>query len=513
MAEHKKGIVRKTFVCLTFLIILTACSKSEESVPKIEVDLPPTNFVVIPEDVSDKSVKIVWTVANDPESKNIVYDIFLNGELVESQTKALTFTFNELLPETDYAGMVVASDGQNRTSIDFSFTTSTQLPLIFDGNVFLGTQQELIDFAENHYNIIDGSLKIGNFGNGQAPTDINDLSPLNDLIEVTESIDIATFSETLDGLHNLTTIGHTLTLVGNSSLINLDGLGSLKTLNEGLIIASNHALISLSGLQNLTEIEDLLINDCDALETLNGLQNLSVRNGVLIERNDTLTDITSLSKLTEIDHLIIKENASLTNVNGLDNLEAVGSFLKIIDNVNLMNLDGLNRLSSVGKSKTFTSDLFYWGLVITDNSSLENIDGLQMLTRVEGNLVLLANPVLASLNGLSNLTRIDSHFWFFENSLIENLDALSNLNYIHLDLRISQNELLANLDGLSSLDYLGGSLQIDSNPNLVSVCGLQNLMINNIRNTGLGGVHNNAFVPTNGVLTKEGIIDGSNCSL
>ena len=103
--------MKKASLFLIIALLFIGCNKSEENTPKIEADLPPTNFTITTDEVSDKSANIVWTAAKDPENKAVTYDVYLNGQLIESKTSALTFTFEELSPETNYTGQVIASDG------------------------------------------------------------------------------------------------------------------------------------------------------------------------------------------------------------------------------------------------------------------------------------------------------------------------------------------------------------------------------------------------------------------
>lgn len=100
-----------------------------------------------------------------------------------------------------------------------------------DGITF-STQQQIDDFQTNYPNCrkIEGDVFIGNYY---------------------QSFDISD----LNGLNVLTSIGGSLYIYGNDSLITFSGLNSLKSIGNDFIIWGNDSLISLSGLENLQSVE------------------------------------------------------------------------------------------------------------------------------------------------------------------------------------------------------------------------------------------------------------------
>lgn len=503
----------KKLAFLFFVLqILIGCSKSNDSSNEPNVDMPPGNFSVTMDEVYDKSTIIVWTASKDPENVNVKYDVYLNEELVASQLQTLTYTFTELSPEISYNGKVVASDGSNSTTINFSFTTQALIPVAFIGNMLLSTQQEVIDFGKNQYSSIEGSLKIGSFDSSQPISDIDDLTLLNDLTAVSGSIEIyRTRLENFEGLNNLISIGAYFYIWDNSLLLNLNALESLTTVVDELSVSRNPMLSNLNGFNSITQVEHLIIYECDALQNLSGLQNINpVLNNLTITGNDLLTDISALGHISSVEYLFIEENASLQNIDGLDNITKVGVSLRISDNSSLTDLGALGNLSTVGELATFTFTGDY-GISIKKNPLLENLDGLQSLIKISGDLYIGENNNLLNFNGLNNLAEITGNLWFEQNDSLEHIGDLENLISIHRDLRIYFNSSITNLDGLSKLERLA-DVQIVHNTSLGSVCGLQNVLIN-YENSSILNIYiaENAF-DLNGGVTRQDIIDG-NCSL
>ncbi|MEG3658631.1 hypothetical protein V5097_14575 [Arenibacter palladensis] len=499
--------MKKTMLLyLAVLYLFASCSKSNEIPEDSHDHLPPTPFSISLEEINDKSATIVWTASEDPESKTIIYSIYLDDNLAEDKTKVLTYTWDGLSAETSYNVKIVASNGVFNTTSTFKFTTSEYNPLVFEGDVILHNQQEVIDFGKNRYDIIKGSLTIGRVDK-ITPSDIVNLSYLNDLTAVSGSIDIYRSPlKTLEGLNNIVSIGERLYINNNSSLLDLDALESLTTVTEYISLSRNPSLASLNGLNRLTQVEHVIIHDCDNLQNLNGLQNVNpVLNNLLIEKNDLLTDITALDQISSVQILFIDENASLQNINGLDNITGVETLLKITNNSNLTDLSALSKLSSVGEhANFFTEDN---GVLINDNPQLETLNGLQSLSKIYGNLRIGNNKNLRNLKGLNNLAEVTGNIWLQWNDSLESLDDLENLISIHKDLRIVDNSSITNLDGLNTLESVGFNIHIADNSMLSSICGLQNVL--NKENSPNISISGNAFDSNN--LTKQDIIDG-NCS-
>src|SRR5690606_2538851 len=202
----------------------------------------------------------------------------------------------------------------------FSFTTLPQCPA---GDVILGSQTEVDDFATNHPNCTEISGDLYIYGN-----DITDLSPLS----------------------NLTSVGGNLYIFSNSSLLNLDGLNNLTSVGGLLDISFNSNLTNLNGLSNLTSVGGYLnIYDNLSLTNLDGLSNLTSLGG----------------------YLSISFNSSLNNLDGLSNLTSIGGYLRISNNSNLTDISGLQNIDPASILSTYG-----YGLYIQNNPLLSvcNLD-------------------------------------------------------------------------------------------------------------------------------------------
>ncbi|MEX0288493.1 MAG: hypothetical protein AB3N14_05235 [Flavobacteriaceae bacterium] len=483
------------FLIISVLLTIS-CTDNNEPPEEELANLPPDNFAVKAEEVTDKEATISWEAASDPENDPVDYDVYLGTKMLLENSKLLSLSIEDLEPDTDYSGKVVASDGKNETSTGFSFTTTSFIPLVFTGDVQLNTQQEVEEFGAQGYNKIEGNLFIGKDDN--ITNDIDDLSSLNDLMEVSGTVNVAdTILEYLEGFDNLTSVGSAFRLAHNNQLINLDALANLE--NVGDLIVGGFALESIKGLSKVTSVNGLAVGGTYKLTSLEGLENLTEVKGFLtIHSNFVLVDLLPLSQVTgTVENLQIAGCLS-TNLEGLHNITRVENGISIIGNDELRNLNGLRNITYGGS----------FDLIIESNSELQNLDGLNQLTSIGRELYIQYNPNLTNLNGLDNVTTIGGQVWIWENLAFESLEALSKVEEIRGPLRIKGNNALTNLNGLENLRILQGDLQINENENLSDLCGLQDFFINDQHaEARFHFIDKNAYNPT-----REDIIDG-NCSL
>ncbi len=405
-----------SFFGVLLAIIILGCSGDNEV--EENVNLAPTNFEITIGQISDRSATITWTSSSDPENSNISYQIFLNNELIENNISQLIYTFNKLSYETNHTGKIVATDGIKKTTTDFSFKTQSFTPLIFDGNVALFSQQEVNDFGENTYNIITGTLNITS--KTDDPVDIIDLSPLIDLMEVHDQVQIKyTQLTNFEGLNNLTQINNSLRIHDNNSLINFNGLEKIESIANNLhifnnslledIIGFNHVLSIVGGLnisynpklkdidifKSIDKIFYVAIYENESLESVSGFENITeVDLSVDINENQLLNNITAFAKLTTIGDGLFIQKSKITNLN-FPNLETIGGPVMITDNQNLASLNGLEKLSTISGS------VFY----IWNNSSLIDFCGISSLIindGVSGNISISGNSFDPSLSDFAN---------------------------------------------------------------------------------------------------------------
>lgn len=311
------------------------------------------------------------------------------------------------------------------------------------------TQTQIDSFAINYPTCteIEGDVTIGGWDWGGS--DINNLNGLSILASIGGSLSLYQNNSllTLEGLDNLNSIGGDLSISFNS-LSSLTGLDNVTSIGGGLEITYNDYLTSISGLQNLTFVNGLYIDISNngSLISLSGLENLTSINGILlIFKNDALISLSGLENITSIgSNLGIIQNHALTSLSVLEGLTSIGSRLDIYDNDTLTSLSGLDNLNSIGGR-----------LHITDNNSLTSLSGLGNLNFIGGNLSISLNPALNSLEGLEKLTSIEGYLIIDHNDILTSLTGLDNIDAGSIsNLSVYSNELLSTCDVQSICDYV-----------------------------------------------------------
>jgi len=235
----------------------------------------------------------------------------------------------------------------------------------------------------------------------------------------------------LEGLSNLTHIDR-LFVEYNPLLESLSGLDQLTLIEGRVDVIGNSTLASLEGLNNVTRIGgDVRIWDNNSLFNLNGLNNLDRVNGDFSAADNVMSDLSALSNLTYVVGVLEFGSTALTTLNGLSSLTYAGGF-GLYQCSSLINLVGLNNLSSIGEK----------GFRIVQCSSLVNLTGLESLESISTGINLIENPLLASLSGLENLIAINWELLIINCPSLTSLSALEALIYIG-NLRLANNQSLS----------------------------------------------------------------------
>lgn len=404
-------------ISFLFLIVFCnfiSCSKSETAPVNENENLAPSDFAISIDEVSDKSAAIVWAASNDPENNSVTYTLFLGDSLLLTNTTSLSYSFEDLAPQTSYSVRIEASDGTNSTFSNFTFTTSELVPVPFAGDMILVSQQEVIDFGEQGYTEISGSLTIRDSGSF-SDFYITDLTPL-------------TYLTKIDG---------NLRIEMNYRLKNLEGLNHLTSIDGEFIIKNNFELMGLQGLEGLISVgADLEVTGNSELIDVDGLINLNSVGGNLGIASSPVTSLKGLSSLTHIGLNLYIIDIEVTNMEGLEGIALLERNLNISDCNKLESLIGFDNLTDV-KARVY----------ISDNDSLINLEGLGKLKTIGDIFEINANTSLKNLDGIESLTTV----WFFEirnNNQLENIDGLANLSSVTHNLNISHNQALVDLCGI-----------------------------------------------------------------
>lgn len=448
--------------------------------------------------VGDSPVTEIGFVVGTEEGATIASN-FSRHPLADLESGEFSLIVYDIPPSVDYfvRAYAISADGVGYGS-DVMFRTLDEN--VFDGNVYLDTQEKVVEFGEMDITTITGSLTVTGT--------VNDISPLLGLEFVGSFVDILFMSElkNLTGLDNLVVTGNKdgqrFRIVGNTGLESLQGLNSLKFAAGGLFIDNNDLLTDLRGLDGLIAVEGLdlpnqiRISGCDNLTSLAGLENLkTIEYGITLEVLPLLTDISVLSnlesigsklrvaqchsltdldglqKITELDEISIYDNDGLTSLKGLENLVSLNSII-IGFNSSLADLSELNNISSLeildisGNSTlsnlTGLENLTFVSIAtVSENQNLISFEGLDKLEEVN-RFVILLNPSLQNFNGLESLAKVtngdDGQSVFLANSNLElsSFMGLENLNAIEGDLTIANNTILSDFCALTSFFQAGG---------------------------------------------------------
>lgn len=398
----------KTKILLVLFVTFNILSCSKDS---SDDDNESFTFQVEVQNVTDRDATITWS---RPEGSNITYKIYLNDELLEENFGQTSYTFTDLPSETNYSGKIIATNGNKIATVNFSFFTEPYIPNIYNGHVFLHSQDQVNEFGSSHYNIIEYDLII------DSHFPITDLSPLSDLREVKGTLKIIkTSMETLRGLENLESVGLEL-YIFNTNLKNLSHLQNLTHIGGNIEIFSNAVL-----------------------EDVNGLQNVRNFNAALQISNSQIKNLNILNDATTLEQIYITENHELLTIDGLQNVETITGNVDIFYNENLHTINGLGSIISIGGS-----------LFLDYNLSLLNI-GLTSLVSIEGHFGMYQNFMLSNLNELSNLESFQS-LQIIENTELKDFCGITSavLNF-NQNLNISDNQYNPTLE-----DFINGNCSL-----------------------------------------------------
>lgn len=243
--------------------------------------------------------------------------------------------------------------------------------LVYEGDVYLNSQEEVETFAAEGYTRINGILC---FGRIRGENDITSLKGLKTITEVKDLVVQNTKLTSLEGLHNITS-------------------------SRNFFISKNHYLEKIDEIQ-LKSIEHIGITRNDRLESISGFSSLQGEIITLkIRRNPSLTNLAGLEGLTSVvNDVLIFKNDDLQDLNGLISLEKALA-VEVSTNPRLHDLEGLSGLESVK-----------W-MNINHNQSLESLKGLDNLTKVSGYLEIQGNTDLTDYCALQHLLNQDNGWW------------------------------------------------------------------------------------------------------
>ena len=176
------------------------------------------------------------------------------------------------------------------------------------------------------------------------------ISGFNCLSLIETDLDIRSIAglTSISGFDALTSVGRDLTIFNNLALVSVSGFGVLTEVGRDVSINFNNSLTSVPEFDALTSIgEDLNVISNRMLLSLPEFNALiSVGESVRITSNSTITSISRFGTLTAVLDLLIDDNDALVSIQGFDALTAVRSRLLIENNDALSSIEGLSNLES-----------------------------------------------------------------------------------------------------------------------------------------------------------------------
>lgn len=234
-------------------------------------------------------------------------------------------------------------------------------------------------------------------------------------------------------------------------------------------------LTSLHGLENATPAWIISLGDCPVLTDISALAGIQTVTTVSLRRLG-LANLAGLQDLRTVELLTLEELA-IEDVDALAGIESVRD-VEIRNNDSLVELDALahvtwNRIDFSGNALlTSAPPLRYQGAAVTAMGThfvdLAGMAGTTTLSRLE----LQDNPDLVSLAGLEDLVSADVFDVGYSQNLTS-LSALGKLEYVRW-LRFWSTGVTT-MSRLGALASVGDDLVIGWNPSLQSLSGLDNL--------------------------------------
>ena len=208
-------------------------------------------------------------------------------------------------------------------------------------------------------------------------------------------------------------------MYGDYFIYNSADLAALEDFTEvrGKLHIESSGLPDLHALSALTTVtNEVLIQNCGALTSLEGLDGLINVGSIKISQNDLLTSLGGLSALTNIGDgsgdLQIQGNPLLTSLEGLENVTQAGN-VNVLSS-RLLSFRGLNNLAEIRDLHAYY------------NHDLLTLDGLESLTTVSGDIHFSDNSSLTTTAGLDGLVTIRG-LGFANNESLSSIDSLFSI--------------------------------------------------------------------------------------
>ena len=348
--------------------------------------------------------------------------------------------------------------------------------------------------------------------------------------DVVGDLDVANLGQPLPDLSCITSVSGAMSA---NSVPSLEGLGALQSVGGDLVI--HYAVSSLEGLDALEWVGgdlDVGFGVNKRLDSLAGLERLSVVEGWLHLSVWEVTDLRPLSGLTHVGGLSVSWCNALTDLRGLEGITRIdgGGELRVTDNPSLESLAGLDNLVHV-EGKVHLND----NLALADLSALDalehaagvelwslpaltDIDGFPSLTTATGGIWIQHSDNLLDVSGFGALQSADyitirssdglldvsgfgsletlttGGLWIYRLPVLQTISGFGRLSHIERELRLDDNDVLASTPGLVSLETLS-EIQLTTLAELTALPDLSRI----------SSVSGEVKISRTGVTTLEGL--------
>lgn len=272
----------------------------------------------------------------------------------------------------DYEVKLTLTDPSNNSNEITINITINHNKKTFQGGITFSSQQEIDDFGENNYEIINGNITI----------------------KETIENDIKNFS----GLETISNINGFIKIENNKGLSDVSGLYNIKSVDY-LTIDNNPSILSINGFHDLVATNGfILIRQNDNLETLEIVNKTSKRQfGLSILGNLKLKSINVFKNTISFNSGINIRTSTLETISlsGFDNLETVEGYLRIRLMENLASIDGFSKLRNVN------------GDFDLNQLKIPNLDNFRSLKNLSGAITFTNNKELSNFCGINDVFNTD----------------------------------------------------------------------------------------------------------
>jgi len=324
---------------------------------------------------------------------------------------------------------------------------------IYQGNVYLSSQQQINDFGNHGYTAINGNLTISG-------SDIYSLGPLASIESINNLLIQYTALTDIVGLNSLQNVNG-LNINDNFGLINISGMSSLTAINSDCQIYGNGELASLSGFSSVLTIGGLLSISDNSLLTIDGFRALQSINGKCQIENENPYTIFGFNNLTLIGESLEIKNCIMSSASN-----CFPAITSIADHLTLSEcsgqIDSFNNLTNVGS-------------IIIDSNIITTLLGFNALQNVT-DLSIVNNPNLGAINAFSNLLHIGGKLDLKTNPLLTTIDGFDHTADIGGEVIIAYNAIDFSNGVFPALSLVGGNLHLDSNSSNTVMDSFNNLL-------------------------------------